>query len=112
MISRNSKLFLTALAILLVAALVISGTVTPFTPAAPPAWSRAHVGMQREAVVAIVGQPQAGGHDKTIDVWYVTGAIGTRQMFVGYDSSNNAIAVTEGIYWPLAKRFIPKRKDR
>ena len=95
------------------AALLIPGVVTPFTPPSPPAWHQVHVGMQRSNILELVGAPHPGMYpEKPCDSWYREGALGSRRLFVWYDyKTDTAEVVSEYIWWSPGQRTMSTRKE-
>jgi hypothetical protein len=108
---KRLLLIVLGLTLILAAALFFRGVITPFTPAAPATWTRVASGMTRSEIIALAGPPQTGGYpEKVIETWYISGGVGTRQMFVHYDGAGKAATVTEGIFWPFGRGFIETRR--
>lgn len=67
--------------------------------------------MTRTEIIALAGPPQTGGYpEQIVETWYLSGGVGTRQMFVRYDAGGKATTVTEGIFWPFGRGFIETRR--
>ena len=110
---RTTLLVGSALFLVLLAVLFIRGVATPFTPPAPAAWAQISPGMTRSDIIASAGAPQTSGYpEKIIETWYLSGRVGTRQMFVRYDGGGKAETVTEGVFWPFGRGFIQTRRTQ
>lgn len=55
------------------------------TPSAPSGWAQVHAGMDRDAVISLVGPPQQSGWpEKIAETWERRGPICHRRLFVCY----------------------------
>ena len=74
-------------AAVLVALLAFAATVWlgMLTPSAPAGWSQVHVGMGRDAVLSLAGEPQhSGWPEKVVESWDRSGLICRHRLLVGY----------------------------
>ena len=69
------------------------------TPSAPSEWARVHIGMERDAVLSLAGQPQQSGWpEKIVETWDRGGLVCHHRLFVAYRGEHRGDGHVEIVY--------------
>jgi len=94
------------------AAMVWFGVLTPPVPAG---WAQVHIGMGRDAVLSLAGQPQQSGWpEKVVETWERNGLICRHRLLVSYRAEQRGNGYVDSAYegtWLRGYGWVHPRKE-
>jgi hypothetical protein len=86
-----------------------------FTPSAPSGWAQVHLGMERDAVLSLAGQPQQSGWpEKIAEAWDRSGLICRHRLIVTYRGRHQGDGYVESVCegtWLRGYGWLHPRKE-
>ena len=86
-----------------------------FTPSAPSGWGQIHLGMGRDAVLALAGTPKnSGWPEKVVEIWERNGVVCRHRLLVAYQAQQRGDGKVESVYegtWLRGYGWLHPRKE-
>ena len=109
--------FMVACAAVLVALVVLAAFAWfgALTPSAPSGWAHVHLGMERDTVLSLAGEPQQSGWpEKVVETWERSGLICRHRLRVAYRGQHTGDERVESVYegtWLRGYGWLNPRKE-